>query len=85
MSDIVRVQISATANIREVGYRLNPMALPAERTGTLEVMFAGGGVYRYFEVPQSVIMQLYNREDGEPYGKKFNRLIKQGGYRYEKR
>ena len=54
-----------SSNIRSVGYEAN--------TETLEVEFASGSVYQYFDVPESEYEGLMNAASK---GKYFNRNIK---------
>lgn len=59
-----RIPIRST-NIKEVGY-------DAE-SGTLEIMFSDGGIYRYFGVPESIYDGLISAASTGQY---FHRMIR---------
>jgi hypothetical protein len=59
-----RIPIRST-NIKEVGYDVE--------SGTLEIMFSDGGIYRYFGVPESVYDGLINAASAGQY---FHRMIR---------
>src|SRR6185436_15236304 len=60
-----------SGNINSIGYA----------GGTLEVEFKGGGTYRYSGVPAEVHQELVGADS---VGSAFARLIKRGGYDFEK-
>jgi hypothetical protein len=60
-----------SSNLAAVGYE--------ELAGTLEITFHGGSHYRYFDVPPSVHTGLMNANS---HGQYFDRVIKNGTYRY---
>lgn len=72
-------------NIKSWGFRAGGVAttsdLPGTVTGTLDIEFVSGALYRYYEVPRYVFTELTS---SRTIGSDFHHLIKQGGYRYKK-
>lgn len=62
----------SSSNLESVGYE--------EETQTLEIEFNKGGVYRYFEVPKKVYLELISASS---HGAYFHRYIKDR-YRWSK-
>ncbi len=60
----------SSSDLRSVGYE----------NRTLEIRFHSGGVYRYYDVPQSVYINLMQASS---HGKYFHRYIK-NYYRYSR-
>jgi hypothetical protein len=65
-----RIPISSS-NLRSVGYD--------EASATLEVEFRDGGVYQYYDVPESRYAGLMS---AYPHGSYFDAHIKNAGYHY---
>lgn len=63
-----------SSNLKSVGYD------PVEHL--LEIAFHSGGIYRYFEVPESVYRDLM-RADSK--GRYFCWFIRNAGFRYHRR
>jgi hypothetical protein len=61
-----------SSNLQSVGY--DP------QTSTLEVEFAGGGIYQFFDVPEAVHAELMKSDSK---GKFFGAQVK-GNFRYAK-
>lgn len=66
-------QAVESSNLASVGYDAN--------SNTLEIAFNNGGVYQYFNVPESVYDGLMNASS---HGQYFDRNIKKTGYSYQK-
>ena len=66
-------QAVESSNIASIGYDAN--------SNTLEIAFNHGGVYQYFNVPESVYGGLMNASS---HGQYFDRNIKKAGYSYRK-
>lgn len=64
-------QSVSSSNIASIGYE--------EASGTLEVEFLSGSIYRYFGVPAGVHAGLMAASS---HGSYFNANIKQAGYSY---
>jgi len=62
----------SSSNLRSVGYE--------EGTFTLEIEFHGGGIYQYFEVPESVYLGLMQASSKGQY---FHQNIK-NSFRYKR-
>ena len=62
-----------SSNLASVGY-------DAENQ-ILEIEFNHGGIYQYFDIPQSVHSNLLSASS---HGQYFDRFIKKGGYTYKK-
>ncbi len=62
-----------SSNLKSVGY--DP------KTKTLEIEFLHGGIYQYFDVPESEYKSLMSASS---HGQYFDRNIKKGGYSYER-
>lgn len=62
-----------SSNLKSVGYN--------ETSHTLEVEFHHGGIYQYYNVPESVYLGLMKASS---HGTYFDQEIKKGGYRYKK-
>ena len=67
-----RTQVSSS-NIASVGYDSDNMVL--------EIEFHNGGIYQYFNVPESKYKGLMKADS---HGKYFDAHIKKAGYRYKK-
>ncbi len=67
-----RTSVSST-NLKSVGYDPEDMIL--------EIEFHDGGVYQYFNVPESKYEGLMKADS---HGKYFDAHIKKGSYRYKK-
>jgi len=63
----------SSSNLASVGYDPENMIL--------EIEFQHGGIYQYFDVPESVYQSLMNADS---HGKYFDAYIKKGGYRFKK-
>ena len=63
----------SSSNLASVGYDPENMIL--------EIEFQLGGVYQYFNVPESGYNRLMKADS---HGKYFDAHIKKGGYRYRK-
>ena len=66
-------QAVESSNLASVGYDT--------KSNTLEIAFIHGGVYQYFNVPESVYDELMNASS---HGQYFDRNIKKAGYSYQK-
>ena len=53
-----------SSNINSIGYE--------DSTGTLEVEFKGGGIYKYSKVPKDVFLKFMSASS---HGKYFNKVI----------
>lgn len=62
-----------SSNVKSVGYD--------KPSKTLEVAFHGSGLYSYSNVPAPIFRRFMRAKSK---GKAFNRLIRKGGYAYEK-
>ena len=62
-----------SSNLSSVGY--DPQAQ------TLEIEFNNGGLYQYFDVPNSIYTGLMSADS---HGKYFDVYIKKAGYRFKK-
>lgn len=62
-----------SSNLASVGYDA--------QTQTLEIEFLNGGIYQYFNVPNTVYTSLMAASS---HGQYFDRYIKKSGYRYLK-
>jgi hypothetical protein len=52
--------------------------------GVMEVEFTNGRVYRYVGVPSDIYQRvMFGLDDDASVGKRFNKLIRQGGFLYE--
>lgn len=67
-----RISVSSS-NLASVGYDPENMIL--------EIEFHNGGIYQYFNVPESVYKGLMNADS---HGKYFDAYIKKGGYGFKK-
>ena len=67
-----RVRVSSS-NLKDVGYDSTQQIL--------EIGFLNGGVYQYFNVPESKYTGLMNASSKGSY---FDAHIKKAGYRYKK-
>jgi len=67
-----RTPVSST-NLKSVGYDTENMVL--------EIEFHNGGIYQYFNVPESKYEGLMKADS---HGKYFDAYIKKGGYRFKK-
>ena len=63
----------SSSNLASVGY--DP------ETKTLEIEFLNGGLYQYFNVPESIYNGLMAASS---HGSYFDQYVKKGGYRYKK-
>ena len=63
----------SSSNLASVGY--DP------ETKTLEIEFLNGGLYQYFNVPESIYNGLMAASSRGSY---FDQYVKKGGYRYKK-
>lgn len=63
----------SSSNLKSVGY--NP------ETKTLEVEFLNGGLYQYYNIPESIYNGLMAASS---HGSYFNQYVKKGGYTYKK-
>jgi hypothetical protein len=61
-----------SSNVASIGY--DPV------TATLEVEFNNGGIYQYFDVPETIFIEFINADSK---GKYLNSMIK-GSFRYAK-
>lgn len=66
-------QSVSSSNLASIGY-------DAENE-ILEVEFNHGGIYQYFDVPESVYIELMNASS---HGQYFDRNVKKAGYDYKK-
>lgn len=62
-----------SSNLASVGYDSS--------SNTLEIEFNHGGIYQYFDVPESVHSDLM---DASSHGQYFDRNIKKAGYEFQK-
>lgn len=69
----MRRQAVESSNLASVGYDVN--------SNTLEIEFNSGGIYQYFNVPESVHKELMNASS---HGQYFDRNIKKAGYKFKK-
>lgn len=63
----------SSSNLASVGYEPESMIL--------EIEFRNGGIYQYFNIPESVYSGLMSADS---HGKYFDAYIKKGGYRFKK-
>jgi len=63
----------SSSSLTSVGYDIENMIL--------EIEFHSGGIYQYFNVPESKYDGLMSADS---HGKYFDAHIKKGGYRFEK-
>ena len=63
----------SSSNLASVGYDVN--------SNTLEVEFNHGGVYQYYNVPESVYNGLMSASS---HGRYFDTHVKKAGYSYSK-
>ena len=63
----------SSSNLKSVGY--DP------ETQTLEIEFLNGGLYKYFNVPESIYNGLMSASS---HGSYFDQYVKKGGYTYKK-
>lgn len=63
----------SSSNLASVGYEVS--------LKTLEVEFNNGGIYQYFNVPESVYNGLMNASS---HGSYFDSNVKKAGYSYKK-
>lgn len=66
-------QSVSSSNLASIGYEA--------QSQTLEIEFNHGGIYQYYNVPNSVYTGLMNASS---HGQYFDRNIKKAGYRYAK-
>ena len=62
-----------SSNLSSVGYDVN--------SNTLEIEFNSGGIYQYFNVPESIYKGLMNASS---HGQYFDTYIKKAGFRFRK-
>jgi len=62
-----------SSNLKAVGY--DP------ENSTLQIEFLNGGLYEYYNVPESIYKGLMAASS---HGSYFDQYIKKGGYRYKK-
>lgn len=62
-----------SSNLESVGYQAPSMIL--------EIEFKNGGIYQYFNVPESIFIDLMNASS---HGSYFHANIRNGGFAYEK-
>jgi len=63
----------SSSNLKSVGYD--------SETNTLEREFLSGGLYQYFNVPESIYNGLMAASS---HGSYFDQYVKKGGYTYRK-
>ncbi|MBU4075749.1 MAG: KTSC domain-containing protein [Euryarchaeota archaeon] len=66
-------QFVQSSDLQSIGYDPN--------TNVLEIEFKSGGIYQYFNVPESKYEGLMKADS---HGKYFDAYIKKGGYRFKK-
>jgi len=62
-----------SSNLASIGYDSNSLIL--------EIEFNHGGVYQYYDVPESIYSDLM---DASSHGQYFDRNIKKAGYEFKK-
>lgn len=63
----------SSSNLASVGYDAS--------LNTLEIQFKNGGIYQYFNVPESIYKGLMNASS---HGSYFDAYVKKAGYSYTK-
>ena len=69
----MELQPVSSSNLKAVGYD--------SESKTLQIEFLSGGLYEYYNVPESIYNGLMSASS---HGSYFDKYIKKGGYNYKK-